>query len=517
MLALLHTPVARPTGLYGLVAEGYALGHFTETLSDGRSAVWHGGQGYGWMTHVHIVPETGDAIVLLANSQRAWPLFAHILRAWSGSLGVAPVRMSRIVWAAPVAWGVIVLALGSAVLLVAGVLSRRGMRPGSGRRFLRPGRPGPVPRLGALAVGIGLVGLVVWASLQDYLFLFSILPAATGWLGMALALLGGALVVWGVVPAGDGSPEGGDATRPPASGGPSKLGGMGLVAALLAWGAPGVEAQLPLVHIEGGWMPPSDVTRSLSGPATEARVSLLRGSVLIPLVLRRENVLVVPRLSGSRVGVTPRPIDPREPVWVEALYDLDLELLGQVTLSPRDRLSVVLSPGMASDVRPLRSDHLTVQAAALLTRASRPDRTWGGGVSLTNAFGQVRVVPLVAYQWQGRRFQADLLAPARGDLFWTPTARLALGVQAMIDGNVYGLGRAGTLQDGRVRYSLADVGPVIRFDPGRGLRLSASAGISFRRRLEVEDAAGRPVEDAALSQGWRMGIGLSWMLPEGPG
>ena len=201
--APLLTPVARPTGLYGVVAEGYALGHFTETLSDGRSAVWHGGQGYGWMTHVHIVPATGDAIVLLANSQRAWPLFAHILRAWSGSLGVAPVRMSRIVWAAPVAWGVIVLALGSAALLVAGVLSRRGMRPGIGRRFLRPGRPGPVPRLGALAVGIGLVGLVVWASLQDYLFLFSILPAATRWLGMALALLGGALVAWGVVPAGD--------------------------------------------------------------------------------------------------------------------------------------------------------------------------------------------------------------------------------------------------------------------------------------------------------------------------
>jgi hypothetical protein len=90
------------------VAEGYALGHFTETLSDGRSAVWHGGQGYRWMTHVHIVPETGDAIVLPANSQRAWPLFAQILRAWSGSLGVAPVRMSRIVEAAPVVSGLVV-------------------------------------------------------------------------------------------------------------------------------------------------------------------------------------------------------------------------------------------------------------------------------------------------------------------------------------------------------------------------------------------------------------------------
>jgi CubicO group peptidase (beta-lactamase class C family) len=116
-------------------------GHFTETLSDGRAAVWHGGQGYGWMSHMHLVPETGDGIVILSNSQRAWPLFAALLRDWSESLGVAPVGMARVLWAERAAR--IGIALG---------LARRGARPlarvsGAGSapvlRVRRAGSPWP--------------------------------------------------------------------------------------------------------------------------------------------------------------------------------------------------------------------------------------------------------------------------------------------------------------------------------------------------------------------------------------
>lgn len=95
----LHRPVETVDGLFAVTAEGYGLGHFTETLSDGRLAVWHGGQGYGWMSHMHLVPETGDGIVILSNSQRAWPLFAALLRVWPDGLGVAHVGMTRVLWA----------------------------------------------------------------------------------------------------------------------------------------------------------------------------------------------------------------------------------------------------------------------------------------------------------------------------------------------------------------------------------------------------------------------------------
>ena len=113
-VAEMHRPVVEVGGLFGFAADGYGLGHFTEKLSDGRQAVWHGGQGHGWMSHLHIVPDSGDGIVILSNSQRAWPLVAVILWDWSESLGVAPVGMSRVLWAETGARSAIVLAVFAA-------------------------------------------------------------------------------------------------------------------------------------------------------------------------------------------------------------------------------------------------------------------------------------------------------------------------------------------------------------------------------------------------------------------
>jgi CubicO group peptidase (beta-lactamase class C family) len=60
-------------GIYGLVFEAYGLGHYIEKLPNGLTSVSHGGQGKGIMTHFQAVPELGDAIVILTNSQRSWP------------------------------------------------------------------------------------------------------------------------------------------------------------------------------------------------------------------------------------------------------------------------------------------------------------------------------------------------------------------------------------------------------------------------------------------------------------
>ena len=185
-VATLHRPAVAVGGLFGFAAEGYGLGHFTETLSDGRAGVWHGGQGYGWMSHMHLIPSTGDGIVILSNSQRAWPLFAAILRDWSESLGVAPVGMSRVLWAETAARGAIALALALAVLSLWIALQARA-------------RPGVVR---ACAGGIGAV-LIIWplrAAAQDYLLLFSILPGIWPWLGAASGLAGLGLIMLALGP-----------------------------------------------------------------------------------------------------------------------------------------------------------------------------------------------------------------------------------------------------------------------------------------------------------------------------
>lgn len=184
-VASLQRPEVAVDGLFAFAADGYALGHFTETLSDGRHAVWHGGQGYGWMSHVHMVPETGDGIVILSNSQRAWPLFAALLRDWSDSIGVAPVGMTRVLLAERAARLAIGLALAVGLLALRSAFVHR--RP----RALR------------IAAGIAaaaLVGWPFWAAAQTYLFLFSILPGLWPWLGGASAFAGIGLTCIALMP-----------------------------------------------------------------------------------------------------------------------------------------------------------------------------------------------------------------------------------------------------------------------------------------------------------------------------
>lgn len=185
-VANLHRAQVTVRGLFGFAADGYGLGHFTEELSDGRAAVWHGGQGHGWMSHMHLVPETGDGIVILSNSQRAWPLFAAILRDWSQSLGVAPVGMARVLWAETAARGAIALGLASAVLSL-WVALLGGTRP-------------TVLRACAGGIGAALILWPLWAASQDYLFVFSILPGLWPWLGAASGLAGLGLVMLAILP-----------------------------------------------------------------------------------------------------------------------------------------------------------------------------------------------------------------------------------------------------------------------------------------------------------------------------
>jgi len=92
----LYFAQAKSLGIYSAVFDAYGFGYYTEGLSDGKLAVSHGGQGTGWMSHFHAVPETGDAIVILTNSQRSWPFISSLLNGWARWCGFSPPGMTRI-------------------------------------------------------------------------------------------------------------------------------------------------------------------------------------------------------------------------------------------------------------------------------------------------------------------------------------------------------------------------------------------------------------------------------------
>lgn len=186
-LARLHAPRTPVTGPYGLVADAYGLGHFVEHLGDGTRAVWHGGQGYGWMTHLHVVPELGVGIVMLTNSQRSWPLIAGVLRDWADWEGVGGVKMERVEHGVA-AMRALIAGLILATVTVAGRLAVDVAR---GRR-----RPAPFAARGrrrrVLRAVLGAAALsgLAWAAAQPYLLVSSVFPGvagSAGWAGAALS------------------------------------------------------------------------------------------------------------------------------------------------------------------------------------------------------------------------------------------------------------------------------------------------------------------------------------------
>lgn len=186
----LHMPQVEVGGLFGWVAGAYGFGHFLERLPDGRRAVWHGGQGHGWMTHFHAVPDAGDGIVILTNSERSWPLMARVLREWAQWSGLGSVQFGRIAYATTALW----ILIGGAALAMLGQTVRliHGWRRGR-RRWAPLARGARLRRSLQAAGAIGVIALLAWSLAQPYLFVTSIFPNAAGWAGITLFL--GAIVM----------------------------------------------------------------------------------------------------------------------------------------------------------------------------------------------------------------------------------------------------------------------------------------------------------------------------------
>lgn len=175
----LYTPHVQPTGYYKWVFDAYGYGHFIETLQTGEKAVSHGGQGAGWMTHFHSVPETGDGIVLLTNSSRSWPFLSFLLNDWAQWHGFSSVGFSLIGKVQKALWGVIGLLLFLLLWQVWRVVRDLLLRV---RRFAPLWKEYRALRIVQSVLAVLFGGTFVWIVCLDYFFLTSVFPIASGWL-----------------------------------------------------------------------------------------------------------------------------------------------------------------------------------------------------------------------------------------------------------------------------------------------------------------------------------------------
>ncbi|HHT27376.1 MAG TPA: beta-lactamase family protein [Firmicutes bacterium] len=177
-------------GIYGLVFDFYGLGHYVEVLDHDTFAISHGGQGNGIMTHYHAVPNTGDAIVILTNSQRSWPFIAAVLSDWAHWRGFPPLGMGRILWGKIALWllAAIICWVSLLLLLQAGRASRAA-------NHLRRSVHLPLRQWIKVVIAVLIFCGLGWCISQKYLFLTAVFPRATNGLGVSLFILGVALLV----------------------------------------------------------------------------------------------------------------------------------------------------------------------------------------------------------------------------------------------------------------------------------------------------------------------------------
>jgi CubicO group peptidase (beta-lactamase class C family) len=185
----MYQPESFKIGIYGLVFDAYGLGHYIEKLPNGLSSVSHGGQGNGIMTHFQSVPETGDAIVILTNSQRSWPLIAYVLSDWAQWRAFPSVGMGKIIWGHYGLCAVIGMLISASLLLILRLIIGFHRQERAVFRMLRAG------------TAVILLGVLVWCVFQEYLFVTSIFPVLSVWLGGTVFGFSIALLLSALLPA----------------------------------------------------------------------------------------------------------------------------------------------------------------------------------------------------------------------------------------------------------------------------------------------------------------------------
>ncbi|MBA7470742.1 hypothetical protein ES707_06029 [subsurface metagenome] len=181
-VVMMFSPAVETDGLmWRLSADGYGLGHALEILPDGRRLVSHGGQNSGWISHYALVPESGEGIVVLTNSERSFLLIARILADWARWQGLGGVKPSQALLGTAVVIRSVAISLLLVSLTLGGCLAF-GLAAGN-RGFSLKFRDSRFPRV----VQIVLVFILLRAGWGiTRLGLMELFPVLSVWLFVSL-------------------------------------------------------------------------------------------------------------------------------------------------------------------------------------------------------------------------------------------------------------------------------------------------------------------------------------------
>ena len=227
------------------------------------------------------------------------------------------------------------------------------------------------------------------------------------------------------------------------------------------------------------------------GGAQDATVALTRlfGGVRIPFQLRPDTTLLL----GASAQATLASFD-RLPETIDAdairdeLYSLSLDLALRQRIAERWWLIVAPQPGISSDLTALSGDDVLFRGVTRVDWAASDTLLLGLGVLYGTDFGEPLTLPLVRIEWDvSDTVYLSAVVPQRFTLMARIGTAAEAGLAGEISGNVFNLNDA-PLGAESARYSLINVGPLVRLRLAPALWLDLSGGLNLARRFQSDVA-----------------------------
>ncbi|MEL6339026.1 MAG: DUF6268 family outer membrane beta-barrel protein [Myxococcota bacterium] len=216
----------------------------------------------------------------------------------------------------------------------------------------------------------------------------------------------------------------------------------------------------------------------------EFRFLTVDTAVTVPIAVDRWGITLLPgiayRLYAAEETTDVGATDP------DSFHDLSASL--GLARRFNDQWNAVLSvgAGLATDFDELGGDALRMQALALASYNLSPNFTVGGGLILTNSFGQLLILPALQLNYVEERLRVEVLVPQRVAASYALFNGFELGLSAQVSGNQFGVD-----QDDGVEflvYSLVDAGATASVRIAGPLWLSFYGGWALSRTLELQDS-----------------------------
>jgi hypothetical protein len=252
-------------------------------------------------------------------------------------------------------------------------------------------------------------------------------------------------------------------------------------------------AELKPVRIEYEYYPTAGV-HGLGGPDSEARFQAARVSLALPTPVADSATLLIPGLRYSLLDVGQATPSGAPAQSVEALHAFMLSLGVLQPLDDRFCLFAQIGGGLAGNLSSeVASDDWVISAQALGMWTLSDGFTLGAGLGYDRRTGDVRPLPLVAFDWQP---EPDLLVrgilPQFLALRYRAGTPVTLAVEASLDGERYHLSQSDVgVAHGEVAHSIAKLGPsvTVHWTDWFHTRVAGGAVLDRRFELFIDDAS----------------------------